>query len=324
MQHTLPKKVRIHDITIRDGFQREEIFIPTEAKMYLLNNLVDAGFKHIEVSNFAHPKYLPQFKDVDEIVKRLPPRDDVEYTFVTMGSDMAVDRAIAAKEAGYKVDRILVGMSTSEKHNYTNTGKTHAEALPFVERSIEKAHKAGIKINATVMTIFGCPFEGKMPIEKAWDLTDLFLKMGADDIEHADHDGHATPSEAYRYFSEVLDRHPDTDKHIFHIHDSRGMGLAAYYAALQAGIDQFETTLGGLGGQPANFIDRIPLRGTGEYYNPARRPGLVSTEDFLVMLDGMGIETGLDVDKVLGLGRTVEKVCGRNLWSMSITAGKLE
>lgn len=323
MEHTLPKKVRIHDLTTRDGFQREEFFVPTETKLYFINKLIDAGLKHIEVSNFAHPDFLPQFKDVEQVIKRLQVHDDLEYTFVTMGSDKAVDRAVAMKESGFKIDRILVGMSTSEKHNIINTGKTHAECLPFIERSIEKAHKAGIKINCTIMTIFGCPFVGKMPIEKAWDLTDLFIKMGADDIEHADHDGQATPSEAYRYLSTVMDRHPDPDKHIFHIHDSRGMGLASYYAALQAGIEQFESTLGGLGGQPANFIDRIPLKGTGEYYNPARRPGLVSTEDLVVMLEGMGIETGIDVNKILNLGKTLEKVCGRNLWSMSITAGKL-
>jgi hydroxymethylglutaryl-CoA lyase len=142
--------------------------------------------------------------------------------------------------------------------------------------------------------------------------------MGVDDIEHPDHMGEATPDAAYRYFQQVFEKFPDPKLHIFHIHDARGMGLACYFAAMQLGVSRFETTLGGLGGWPANFVDGVPVPGLIGLTEVSRRPGLVSTEDFLVMLEGMGIETGIDIDKVMNLGRMLEKIVDRQLWSFCL------
>jgi len=148
--------------------------------------------------------------------------------------------------------------------------------------------------------------------------------MGADDIEHADHDGQATPDSVYNYFSEVLERMPDASKHVFHHHMTRGWGNANILAALQAGVVRFESTFGGVGGQPANFLDDTPVLGTGSYYYAdPRQVGLLPTEDLVVMLDEMGIEHGLDVDKVLNTGRIVERIFGHRLRSQSIVSGRI-
>ncbi len=318
----LPKKVHIHDLTPRDGFQREESYIPVAAKLYVIEKLIEAGFKHVEVTNLANPRNLPQFADADELIRKLPAAKDVEFTAVTI-NQRALDRAIKLKQEGANIHRVLLNTSTSEQHHKANSGKTHVEAWSFNKQAVKAAHAAGLKVCGTVTTIFGCPFVGKMELGKAWDFTDRYMEIGVDDIEHADHDGEATPDRAYEYFAKVMDKYPDPKLHIFHVHDSRGAGLACYYAALLAGVENFESTLGGLGGQPANIIDRVPVPGTGEYYVHARRSGLVCTEDLVSMLDGMGIETGIDVDKTFSLGRMTEKITGRQLWSFAASAGKL-
>jgi len=319
----LPKFVHVSDITVRDGYQNEEKFIPTEAKMYVLDALVDAGFKKIEVTNYGNPKRMPQLKDAHELMKRVKRLPDVEYTVNTM-SERAVRDAVKDKEAGFGPDRIIVTISTSEAHNLVNAGRTLAEHWANIERWLQMAKDAGIKFAATVSTIWGCPIKGPVPMEWAVEFTDRLLKMGVDDVCHADHDGQATPDKIYDYFSKVLDMDPHPDRHSAHFHVTRGWGLANVLAAMQAGICTFESTLGGIGGQPANFVDGVPVLGTGEYYhhNPGRS-GLICTEDLVVMLDGMGIETGIDVDKVLRLGAIHEKILGRQLRAESITGGKI-
>lgn len=322
MLSKIPKKVGLHDLTPRDGFQREEIYIPVAAKLFIIEKLIDAGYKHIEVTNLANPKNIPQFADADELIGKLPRVDGVEYTVITI-NQKALDRAISHKQAGANIHRILINTSTSELHHKANSGKTHAEAWEFNKKAVKQAQAAGLKVCGCVTTIFGCPFAGKMQLGKAWDWVDRYMELGVDDIEHADHDGECTPDRAYEYFTRVMEKYPDPKKHVFHIHDSRGMGLGAYYAALTAGVTQFESTLGGIGGQPANILDRVPVPGTGEYYVTARRSGLVCTEDLVSMLDAMYIDTGIDVRKVFSLGRRVEQILGRNLWSFASTAGKL-
>lgn len=318
----LPSKINIHDSTLRDGLQREESYIPVPAKLYLIDKLIEAGIKHIEVTNLANPKNLPQFRDADEIIKSLPNVEGVEFTAVTL-NQRAAERAAKLKSEGANLHRILLNTSTSEAHHKVNSGRTHEEAWKINEDVIKIGHSAGLKVCGTVTTIFGCPFIGKTDKEVAYDFVARYLDMGADDIEHADHDGEATPDQAYEYFTHIMEKYPNPDLHIFHIHDSRGMGLACYYAAMCAGIQNFESTLGGIGGQPANIMDRVPIPGTGEYYNTARRPGLVCTEDLAGMLDGMNLQGDLDVDKIFALGRMTEKIVGRQLWSFANSAGRL-
>ncbi|OFZ55526.1 MAG: pyruvate carboxyltransferase [Bdellovibrionales bacterium RIFOXYC1_FULL_54_43] len=324
-----PREVVIADITARDGFQHEEAFIPTKAKLWVLEETILAGFKHVEVTNFGNPRNMPQFSDANELFKSLRTSKrvqdhlkNVELTAITI-REAAVDRAIQAKSEGYGPDRILMMVSTSASHMVKNSGLGHADYWKEAERCIAKAHQAGIKVNGTVSTIWGCPMEGPTDLNKAVEFSKRFLEIGADDIEHADHDGSAPPNKVYDYFSLILDAIPDPLKHVAHFHVTRGRGSANVLAALQAGIIRFEGTMGGIGGQPANFFDGYPVTGTGAYYyRDPEVTGLISTEDMVVMLDEMGIDTGLDVDRILEIGRMVERIVGRRLRSECIRTGR--
>jgi len=176
-----------------------------------------------------------------------------------------------------------------------------------------------------VSTIWGSPISGPTRFEDAVEFTKRWLSIGADDIEHADHDGSAPPNQVYRYYSMILEEIPNPDLHIGHFHVTRGWGLANVLAALQAGIDIFEGTLGGLGGQPANFLDRVPVPGTGSYYyKDPNVVGLATFEDMCVMLDEMGIDLcGIHVDRILELGTLMERTIGRRLRSEAILNGRI-
>ncbi len=325
-----PKKVSLGDITVRDGFQHEEILIPTAAKLWLSEQLILAGFRKIEVTNFGNPKGMPQFADADDLMKALHNSKiikdilpEVEVTAVTI-RERSIERAIQAKKEGYGPDRILLMVSTSETHHKKNSGLTLKEYWKMSEEYIKKATDAGIKVNGTVSTIWGCPITGPTDMSKAVEFAKRWLDIGATDVEHADHDGSASPDRVFEYFSMILDAIPDTSKHIVHLHTTRGWGLANILAALQAGMTHYESTMGGIGGQPANFISGVPVSGTGSYYykNP-NLVGLVSTEDMAVMMDEMGIDTGIDLDKLLQVGNMVEKIVGRRLRSETIKSGRI-
>jgi hydroxymethylglutaryl-CoA lyase len=325
-----PKNVTIGDITVRDGFQHEEKFIPTDAKIWLAEELILAGFRHLEVTNLGNPKGMPQFKDADEVLKGIRASKKISHligkvsiTAITI-REKAVERAIEAKKEGWGPDRILFMVSTSETHHRTNSGLSLAEYWKMVEKYIPLAHDAGIKVNGTVSTIWGCPIEGPTDMNKAIDFTKRWFDLGANDVEHADHDGSASPDRVYRYYSMLLDSGVRVEKQIVHFHTTRGWGLANVLAALQAGMVNFESTMGGIGGQPANFVDGVPVAGTGKYYyKDPNIVGLVSTEDMVVMMDEMGIDTQLDVDKVLEIGTMVERIVGRRLRSETIRNGRI-
>jgi hydroxymethylglutaryl-CoA lyase len=333
----MPKKVRLGDITVRDGFQHEENWMPTEAKIYYAQELAFAGVKRIEVTNLGNPRIMPQFRDAEAVLKgirddifekRLTKRgiqpEEIEWTAVTI-REPGVDRAIRLKEQGCGPDRLLMMVSTDEEHHFANSGTTLPVYWKEAERCIRKCKDAGLKMCGTVSTIWGSPISGPTRLEDAIEFTKRWLSIGADDIEHADHDGSAPPDQVYRYYSMLLDEIPNPDLHVGHFHVTRGWGLANVLAALQAGIDIFEGTLGGTGGQPANFLDRTPVPGTGSYYY--RDPnvvGLVTFEDMCVVLDEMGIDIdGINVDRILELGSMMEKTIGRRLRSESILNGRI-
>lgn len=331
----MPRKVTIGDITIRDGFQHEEKFVSTAAKKYYLEELIYAGCRNIEVTNLGSPVLMPQFRDAEELLahlrsdrfkkncaKRGINYDDITLTCITI-RESAVDRAIALKDKGIAPDRILMMVSTEEQHHFANSGCTLPEYWKECERSIKKCNDAGIKMCGTVSTIWGSPIGGATDLKDAVEFTKRWLEIGAYDIEHADHDGSASAADVYRYFSMILDEIPDPKLHIAHFHETKRVASASVLAALQAGISHFECTMGGLGGQPANFLDDCPTRGTGEYYyDDPRYVGLVCLEDTLVQIDEMGIEHGWDVDRVLQLGKLLEKTMGRKLRSEAIINGR--
>ena len=331
----MPKKVTIGDITIRDGFQHLEKFISTEAKKTYLEELIFAGCRNIEVTNLGNPNAMPQFSDAEELLSHLRSdkfisraarqgvnMDDVVLTAITI-RERSVDRAIELKKRGVGPDRVLMMVSTEEQHHFANSGTTLPNYWKEAEACIKKCSDAGIKMCGTVSTIWGSPIGGATDLKDAVKFTKYWLDIGASDIEHADHDGSASAADVYRYFSMILDEIPDTSLHIAHFHETKRVASASILAALQAGICHFEATLGGLGGQPANFLDDRPIKGTGDYYyDDERYVGLVCLEDTLVQIDEMGIEHGYDVDRILWLGRQLEKTVGTRLRSEAAINGR--
>ncbi len=331
----MPKKVTIGDITVRDGFQHEEKFVSTEAKKFYLEELIFAGCRDIEVTNLGNPYLMPQFRDAEELLTHLRSDrfkskcqrrginyDDICLTAITI-REAAVNRAIDLKQQGIGPDRILMMVSTEEEHHFANSGTTLPDYWAEAERSIKKCNDAGIKMCGTVSTIWGSPIGGATDLKDAVEFSKRWLEIGAHDIEHADHDGSASAPEVYRYFSMILDEMPNTDLHIAHFHETKRVASASILATLQAGITNFEATLGGLGGQPANFLDDCPVKGTGDYYyDDPRYVGLTCIEDLLVQVDEMGIEHGYDVDRMLWLGRQMERTIGRRLRSEAAINGR--
>jgi hydroxymethylglutaryl-CoA lyase len=331
----MPRSVTVGDITVRDGFQHEEKFISTEAKKFYLEELIFAGCRYIEVTNLGNPYLMPQFSDAEELLRHLRSdrfkkrcerkkvnHDDLCLTAITI-RESAVDRAIELRKQGIGPDRLLMMVSTEEEHHFANSGTSLPNYWKEAERCIRKCRDAGMKMCGTVSTIWGSPIGGATELKDAVEFTKRWLEIGASDIEHADHDGSASAAEVYRYFSMVLDEIPDTRLHIAHFHETKRVASASVLAALQAGITNFEATLGGLGGQPANFLDDRPVPGTGEYYyNDPRYVGLVTLEDTIVQIDEMGIEHGWDVDRLLWLGRQMEKTIGRRLRSEAAINGR--
>ena len=331
----MPKKVTIGDITLRDGFQHEEKFISTAAKIFYGEEMILAGCREIELTNLGSPEGIPQFRDAEQVLtyfrgERFKKRceragvkcEDITFTAVTI-RETAVDAAIEFKKKGIGPDRILMMVSTDPEHHFANSGTTLSQYWKEAERCIKKAADVGIKMCGTVSTIWGSPITGATKLEDAVEFSKRWLEIGAYDIEHADHDGSASADQVYRYFSMVLDEIPHSEVHLAHFHETKHIASASVLATLQAGINRFEGTLGGLGGQPTNFLDDCPVRGTGEYYyRDPRYVGLVTMEDLLVMIDELGIEHGYDVDRVLWLGAKMEKTIGRRLRSEAIWNGR--
>jgi hydroxymethylglutaryl-CoA lyase len=333
----MPKKVTIGDITIRDGFQHCEKFISTEAKIFYGQEMILAGAKEIEMTNLGSAVTTPQFRDAEEVMtalrsdsfKKRCARANINYDELTMTAvtirEGAVDRAIELKQKGIGPDRILMMVSTDPEHHFANSGTTLSQYWREAERCIAKARDAGIKMCGTVSTIWGSPISGATKLQDAVEFTKRWFQIGAYDIEHADHDGSANAADVYRYCSMILDAMPNPEGHLLHLHETKRIASSSILAALQAGFTRFEGTLGGLGGQPANFLDDSPIRGTGEYYyDDPRFVGLITLEDLLVQIDELGIEHGFDVDRILWLGRKMEKTIGQRLRSEAIYNGRTQ
>lgn len=318
MNNTFPEKVEIIDTTLRDGLQNEEHYVSLEAKLYIAEKLIDAGFKKLEVGSISHPKYVPQFNDVDELLLKLPHREDVEYTVLAL-TPKAIERVAALLDKGAKIDRVLTGqLAVSDTYAMKNMHRTHEQLFEEAERNVKLLHDMGIKtVCGNISAIWGCPYEGIIPLEKSYGFVDRMFNIGFDQIEHSDTGGISTPDRVKAYFEEIMKKYPDPQMHTCHIHDYRSAGITCYYAAMEAGVTTFETTLGAIGGQPANFFNDRPIAGIGEYSYICRRSGLVSTDDFSTMLNGMNVDTGLDLEKIYKLTQNLERILGHKVTSFS-------
>jgi hydroxymethylglutaryl-CoA lyase len=227
------------------------------------------------------------------------------------------------KEQGFAPEMINTQLATTEELSQFFFMCSVAERWKFLERAIKLAHDAGLIFQVSILTAWSCPYNGETSLDDMMEVTDRLFKMGYDIVRPCDPFGDVTPDRAYEYFCRVLDKHPDTEKHTFHLHDWRGVGITSYVAAMEAGCTRFDTSLGGLGGPFASIVGGIHAQSFNECKPQGRKCGLVSTEDFVMMCDTMGIETGIDLDKVINLGKWMEKILGRRLWSACLEAGRV-
>lgn len=321
---SVPKSVNIREHIASEGFQGEEHFIPTESKVFIVERLVDAGFKSIWVSTFSRPAVQPQFRDCEEVYGRIPRRDDVTYLAPTPNM-RALERAIKCKEtsAGPNTVDILIG--STEVYNKTMLGFSTEDYFKFCEQAIKVAHKAGLRVSTGIVGVWYCLMDGsRVPEKLPYEMADRLMAMGADEIGYIEGgDGPSTPSpiDVYEFFSRMLEKYPDPKRHYLHYHDKCGVGPAILLAAMQAGVTQFDTTIGGMSAYLGRIVDRVPTMLKGaidpplDFYTSLSTYGQVPTEDFAAMCQTMGVQTGIDMDKLVRLGLWVEKIVGRKLGS---------
>lgn len=298
----IPKNVRICECWARDGIQGHPQIIPTEKKIEIINRLIDVGFKRIEVTSFSHPKLVPQFADCLDVLKGINRKNGDVAFIAIVPNEKALDRLLEASDKGYGVHEITAIISASEDHLLANLEMTFAEVMPGLANIVKRARKNGLNVIGCIGTSFGCPLAGDVPIEKLIELTDWYLQQGATSIMLGDTTGEANPRQVRTVYRRMRELFPTVD-FIGHFHDTRGMGLANTFAALEEGVVFHDCSIGGMGGQPATRRPKYHKGYTGN----------ACTEDMLGMMTEMGIDTGLDINRVLELAWDIEKICGGNL-----------
>jgi hydroxymethylglutaryl-CoA lyase len=273
---SVSEPVTITDVALRDGLQNHAAVVPTDAKMRLVGLLLDAGLRSIEVGSFVHPGLLPQMSDAEEIFRRLPDASGVAFPALVPNLRGA-QRAIAA---GAKEVRLV--LSVSEGHSRSNTNRTVAEGIAETAEALHLLREAGgIRVTGSLATAFVCPFDGVVPISQLEYVVGSLVEMGLDEISLADTLGKADPERFERTVEAMRTSFPATTFEL-HIHNTYGMGMAHVAAGLRQGIRRFDAALGGIGGCP---------------FAPGAA-GNIATEDIVFMLGLMGVETGIDVEKL--------------------------
>ncbi len=309
-QINFPKKIVMGECWARDGLQNEAKVVSLEHKVEMITGMVEAGFTKIEATSFAHPKYLPQFADAEELLRRIPRRDNVDYRGICT-TVKAVERAIASKKEGFGVDEIVLVISTSEAHNLANVGMNHDENKRLAEKMIRLALDSGHKVFGWALTSFGCPIKGDVAPEDAIALGKWWKNAGATIIGFGDTTGSSNPVQVSRFYEYVLSEGFTTEEVVVHFHDTRGWGVANSLTALTYGFIHFDSSLGAIGGQPKT--------GAADYHRGYA--GNTCTEDLVGMFEEMGVSTGIDIDKMIALGKKSEEILGRQLRSNFINAG---
>lgn len=298
---SLPEKIHICECWARDGLQGEAQFIATEQKIAMINRMIETGFKRIEATSFAHPKLIKQFADATDVLQGINRPDDVTFV-ATIPNDKALDRLLKACDEGYGVEEITAILAASEDYMLAGLERTFDEAMPPLAGLVKRARTAGLRVTGCIGTAFGCSLAGDIPPEKLVELTDWYLDQGATSIMLGDTTGEANPMQVREIYSHMKGRFPGID-FIAHFHDTRGMGLANTLAALEEGIVYHDSSFGGTGGQPAT---RRP-----KYHKGFA--GNTCTEDLVVMMNEMGIDTGLDSEAVIDTALAIEAIHGREL-----------
>jgi hydroxymethylglutaryl-CoA lyase len=288
-----PDEVSVYEVSPRDGLQNEKATVPLGDKLRLIEALTAAGLRRIEATSFVSPKWIPQLADADDVARALPriaAGRDVTYSALVPNA-RGLERA---KAAGLK--EIAVFLSASETHNQKNINKSIAETLAAFDSTIGPACAAGMRVRGYVSTVWGCPYEGAVDPKKALDIAKRLLAMGCYQISLGDTIGVGTPVQTQKIVGMMLAEIP-REAIALHMHDTRGTALANVLAGLEMGIREFDASVGGLGGCP---------------YAPGAA-GNVATEDLVYMLHGMGIRTGIDLERLVEAGRAAESIVGRAL-----------
>lgn len=286
----LPENVVLKEVGPRDGLQNEAVFIPTGDKVELVNRLSGAGFQYIEVSSFVHPQWIPALADAVDVFKQIERRPGVQYSAL-VPNERGLERAL---EAG--VNAVNVFMSASETHNRKNINKSIAETYEVLRPVVQSAKSAGIPVRGYVSTVFGCPYEGRIPIDDIVRICRRLLELGVDELSLGDTIGVAVPTQVHAVIA-ALEPVVSLADIALHFHDTRGTAMANVLAGMQAGIRMFDASVGGLGGCP---------------YAPGAS-GNIATDDLLYLLHGMGISTGIDEEKVEEITRWLERIMNKPL-----------
>jgi hydroxymethylglutaryl-CoA lyase len=300
----LPANVRIREVGPRDGFQNEPEVIATDDKVRLVNLLARTGVKRLEVTSFVRPDVIPQLADAPEVLSRADVPDDVAVT-VLIPNERGFDNALAHRARFAEINCFL---SASESHNRANVNRSVEESLTALERVIGRAVREGLRAEGVISVSFGCPYEGHVPPERVFAIARRLVDAGAAEIAFGDTTGMANPRQVGEFFAAAREAlGPDVEL-TAHFHNTRGQGLANVYAALEAGCTSFEASFGELGGCPV----------------PAGATGNIATEDLVSMLHEMGVQTGIDLERLLEATRAVRELLGRPLGSHTLVAGPVE
>ncbi len=286
----LPPDVTLYEVGPRDGLQNESRLVPTEDKIRLIDALSETGLAAIEITSFVNPKWIPQLADAAEVSRRIQRKPNVVYSAL-VPNRQGLEAAIAAG-----MTEVAVFMSASETHNKKNVNKTIAETLAAFRETVPPALAAGLRVRAYVSTVYGCPYEGAVDPDKALELCRALRALGCYQVSLGDTIGVANPRQVRDILTRVLAEIPKPEVAV-HFHDTRGTALANILVAVEMGITTVDAALGGLGGCP---------------YAPGAS-GNVATEDVVYMLEGMGVRTGVDLDRLVDCARLASTVVGHEV-----------
>ena len=299
----LPTSARLREVGPRDGFQNEPETIPTAEKVRLIGMLGAAGYQRIELTSFVRADVIPQLADANEVLDDYEKLDGVAYS-VLIPNEKGLDNALARRE---RFDEVNLFLSASETHNQKNVNRSIEESLSGLERVIERALAEGLRAEGVISTSFGCPYEGHVPPERVFEIAGRLREAGCEEIAFGDTTGMANPRQVGEFFAQARERLEGAEL-TAHFHNTRGQGLANVLAALEQGIDSFESAFGELGGCP------VPPGSTGN----------ISSEDLVSMLEEMGVDTGIDLEKLIAASGAVQDVLGRPLGAHVLRAGPVD
>jgi hydroxymethylglutaryl-CoA lyase len=296
---TLPKKIVLCEVGLRDGLQNEKTLLSTQEKVDLLKGLIDAGFKVIEVGSFVNPKAVPQMADTDAVFQAIGQAPGVQLRAL-IANLRGVQRA-----ADCGCSKVKLNVSASREHNLKNLNMTPEQSVAGFAACVKATQEQRIELSGSISMPFGSPWEGRIPQEDVDAIIRAYLDVGISEISLSDTSGMASPRQVYEMCTHVREQFPQCTWWL-HFHNTRGMALANILAAMQAGMTQFDASVGGLGGCP--FVPGAA--------------GNISSEDVIHMCDESGVQTGVDVTKVLAISRNLRQLLGHDLSSYVLRAGR--